>query len=519
VSIHSERIAYREAARPVLEVKDVDKSFGGTHALRGVSIAFHGAEVHAIVGENGAGKSTLVKILSGVYPAGSFRGSLRLDSRDLSVRSIFEAEQAGVFLVPQDLQTVPGISVAGNLFLNREPGRFGFASLGRMHKQASSLLEEFGIYCDPADPIARLPMAQQQFVIITRAMMHGVKVLALDEPTAALTVAESAVLFAHLTTMRSRGIAILYISHRLDEIVRIADRISVLRDGALVDSVRPGETQTAKRRVVRAMVGRDIELVARAEAPIGAPKLELRSLSLAGRRSSTPLLDRIDLAVRRGEVVGLFGAVGCGSDEVVKLLLGIETRGQSGVVSIDGKPVEIRSPAHALKLGVGYLPGDRQRDAAFPNLSIIENMDTLVANEVARWGMIRPSRQLALAASYYARFKIKARSMDDPIRTLSGGNQQKVILARILASDPDIFLLHDPTQGVDIATKKEVYTVIDALARQGKAILVVSSDLEEILVNCDTIVVLHGGRVALNCNRTVASQEMILSAATSSAAS
>jgi ribose transport system ATP-binding protein len=276
-----------------------------------------------------------------------------LDGRDLSVRSIFEAEQAGVFLVPQDLQTVPGISIAANLFLNREPGRFGFASLGRMHKQASALLEEFGIRCDPADPIARLPMAQQQLVIITRAMMHGVKVLALDEPTAALTGAESAVLFAHLTTMRSRGIAILYISHRLDEIARIADRISVLRDGSLVDSVGPGETQTAKRRVVRAMIGRDIELVTRTEGAIGAPKLELRSLSLAGRRSSTPLLDKVDLAVRRGEVVGLFGAVGCGSDEVVKLLLGIETRGQSGVVSIDGKPVEIRSPAHALKLGVG----------------------------------------------------------------------------------------------------------------------------------------------------------------------
>ena len=519
MSSHSSLTADLEAARPLLEVKDLDKSFGGTHALRGVSMAFHGGEVHAIVGENGAGKSTLVKILSGVYPVGSFRGSLHLDGRRLSVRSIFEAEQAGVFLVPQDLQTVPELSVAENLFLNREPGRFGFASLGRMYRQASALLEEFGIHCDPADPIARLSRAQQQLVIITRAMMHGVKVLALDEPTAALTDAESAVLFAHLTTMRGRGIAILYISHRLDEIVRIADRISVLRDGSLVDSVEPGQTQTAKRRIVRAMVGRDIELVTRTEASIGAPKLELRSLSLAGRRSPTPRLDTVDLAVRRGEVVGLFGAVGCGSDEVVKVLLGIETRGQSGVVAIDGKPVGITSPAHALKLGVGYLPGDRQKDAAFLNLSITENLDVLVPNQVARWGIIRPSRQAALVAGYHAQFKIKARSTDDPIRTLSGGNQQKVILARILAADPGIFLFHDPTQGVDIATKKEVYMVIDALAGQGKAILVVSSDLEEILVTCDTIVVLHAGRVALNCNRSVASQEMILAAATSSAAS
>ena len=311
VPSHSSFSADLEAATTDLEVEDVDKSFGATHALRGVSMAFHGGEAHAIVGENGAGKSTLVKILSGVYPAGSFRGSLRLDGRRLAVRSIFEAEQAGVFLVPQDLQTVPEISVAENLFLNRETVRFGFASLGRMYRQASALLEEFGIRCDPAEPIARLSTAEQQLVIITRAMMHGVRVLALDEPTAALTDAESAVLFEHLMTMRGRGIAILYISHRVDEIVRIADRISVLRDGALVDSVEPGQTQTAKRRIVGVMVGCDIELSGRTGAPIGAPKLELRSLSLAGRGSPIPRLDRVHLAVRGGEVVGLFEAVGC----------------------------------------------------------------------------------------------------------------------------------------------------------------------------------------------------------------
>jgi ABC-type sugar transport system ATPase subunit len=499
---------------PILEVKNVDKNFGGTQALRQISVEFRGGEVHAIVGENGAGKSTLVKIFSGVYPTGSYSGELFLNGDRLSVRSIFEAESLGIFLVPQDLQVVPKISVAENLFLNREPSFFGVTSFGVMYRKTKVLLEEFGIHCDPTDPMFKLSTAQQQLVIITRAMMRGVRVLALDEPTAALTDAETAVLFEHVAALRERGIAIIYISHRLDEIVRISDRISVLRDGSLVDRVEPGETQNAKQRIVRAMIGRDVALESRTKAEIGPLKLELRSLSLAGERNRPPKLKSINLAVHAGEVVGVFGAVGCGSDEIVNVLLGIESKRVTGTIAIRGEPVAINSPADALRLGIGYLPGDRQRDAAFPNLPIAQNIDVLVLNELARWGTIIPAKQVRLVGEYYSRFKIKARSIDDPIRSLSGGNQQKVILARVLSADPDIFFFHDPTQGVDIATKKELYTVVDNLARQGKAILVVSSDLEEILVNSDTIIVLHAGRVALTCSRREATQESILAAAT-----
>jgi putative multiple sugar transport system ATP-binding protein len=500
----------------LLEVRNVDKSFGGTHALRQICVGFRAGEVHAIVGENGAGKSTLVKIFSGVYPTGSYNGELYLSGERLAVRSILEAESAGIFLVPQDLQVVPRISIAENLFLNREPSRYGIASFGVMYRETKVLLEEFGIRCDPTDQMSRLTTAQQQLVIITRAMMHGVRVLALDEPTAALTEAESAVLFQHLASLKERGIAIIYISHRLDEIVRICDRVSVLRDGSLVDHIGPGETQNSKQRIVRAMIGRDVVLESRTKAVIGAPKLEVRSLSLMGVKNRPPKLRAIDLIVRAGEVVGVFGAVGCGSDEIVGVLLGTENVRPTGTILVNGRPVAISSPAHALDLGIGYLPGDRQRDGAFLNWPIAQNIDVLVLNRLARWGTIKPSAQIKLVGEYYSRFKIKARSVDDSIRSLSGGNQQKVILARILSANPEIFLFHDPTQGVDIATKKEVYTVIDELARQGKAILLVSSDLEEVLVTSDKIVVLHAGRVALTCERGNGTQETILAAATSS---
>jgi ABC-type sugar transport system ATPase subunit len=498
----------------MLDVRNVNKSFGATQALRQVSFSFRAGEVHAIVGENGAGKSTLVKILSGVYPTGSYSGEVLLNGAPLSVRSIFEAEAAGIFLVPQDLQVVPKISVAENLFLNREPSRYGIVSFGMMYRETKVLLQEFGIDCDPTELMCRLTTAQQQLVIITRAMMRGVRVLALDEPTAALTDAESAVLFQHVTALKERGIAIIYISHRLDEIVRISDRISILRDGSLVDHVEPGETLTSKQRLVQAMIGRDVTLESRTKAEIGPLKLELRSLSLAGEKNRPAKLHSIELAVRAGEVVGVFGAVGCGSDEIVSVLLGTENTKVTGTVAIRGQPVYIGNPGEALDLGLGYLPGDRQRDAAFLNWPIAQNIDVLVLNRLSRWGAIKPADQIRLVGEYYSRFKIKSRSVDDSIRSLSGGNQQKVILARILSADPEIFLFHDPTQGVDIATKKEVYTVIDELARLGKAILVISSDLEEILVNSDTIVVLRAGRVALTCGRHEATQENVLAAAT-----
>jgi ABC-type sugar transport system ATPase subunit len=510
--------APRIDAGDTLVARNINMSFGATRALRDVTVAFRRGEVHAIVGENGAGKSTLVRILCGVYSIGSFDGELELDGHTLSSQSIFDSELAGIFLVPQDLQIVPQLSVAENLFLNREPTRFGVIDTGRMLADTVELIREFGVGCDPTDNMASLSTARQQLVVIARAMMRGVRVLALDEPTAALTEAEAQILFAHVEAMRRRGIAIVYISHRLDEITRIADRITVLRDGQVVEEIPRGEARGVARRVVRAMIGREVSLARRSRAAVGQTLLQVRDLSLStSDRAREPLLAHIGIDVRAGEVVGLFGAVGCGSEFVIEALLGMARETVSGQILIEGRPVTIGGPQQSQQLGIGYLPGDRQRQAAFGMMSIAENIELLVLDHVARWSILDASREQDLVNRYVHQFRVKARGVDDGLATLSGGNQQKVMLSRVVAADPNILILHEPTQGVDIATKAEVYDLVDQLARQGKAILLVSSDLEEILTLSDTVVVMRQGRVVGDWMRNDVTQEDVLAAATGSA--
>lgn len=506
--------AAASGASATLTARDIVKAFGGTQALRGVSVDVRAEEVHAIVGENGAGKSTLVKILCGVYPSGSYSGEILLDGRAIALSSIFDAETHGIFLVPQDLQIVPRLSVAENLFLNRAPSHFGVVRPSRMLAEAARWLHEFRLEVDPATPISKLATAQQQLVVIARAMMWGVRVLALDEPTAMLTDAETQVLFDHVREFRARGIAVIYISHRLDEVTRIADRVTVLRDGLVVDRVEPGEVTASARRIVRAMVGRDVNLDRRTKARLGDEKLALECLTVAGPASHTARVDRVSLCLRGGEVLGIFGSVGCGADDLVKALLGTADGALSGEIRIAGQPVCIRSPADALALEIGYLPGDRQRDAMLPLLPIAHNISISVLNDIASGPVIRPRVELELVTRYFDRFAIKAASVDEPIGKLSGGNQQKVMLARVLSRDPQIFIFHQPTQGVDIATKEEVYRVIDTLAQDGKAVLVVSSDLEEVMVTADRILAFRRGQIAGEWLRGEVTQEAVLAAAT-----
>jgi D-xylose transport system ATP-binding protein len=507
--------AMQESAQIVLAAIDIRKNFGATQALRGVSVAFLAGEVHAVVGENGAGKSTLVKILSGFYPAGSYSGQLELLGKPSAVRSINEAESAGIFLVPQDLQSVPAMSVAENLFLNREPRRLGILDPVRLAREAAALLREFKIACDPLQPMHTLTPAQQQLVLITRAMTRGVRVLALDEPTAALTSAETDVLFDHVLQLKQRGIAIIYISHRINEVAQLADRITVLRDGAVVDRIDRGDPAEVGRRVVRAMVGHDVQFQQHRARRLDVPRLAVKSVWLGSPdRDSGEHDGAIDFKVHAGEVVGLFGSVGCGSEELVEMLVGMRQLHPDGAILFDEKPVELRHPADALRAGLGYVPGDRQRLASFPLLSIASNIDLLVLDSLSTIGIIRPKRQMRLVRRYFDRLRIRAGSSDEPLRNLSGGNQQKVILSRVLARDPPILLFHEPTQGVDIATKEEIYAIIDGLVQDGKAILLVSSDLEEILVLSDTIVVLSAGQMVARWSKSEVTQEQVLAAAT-----
>ena len=495
------------------EARSIVKRFGGTEALKGVSVAFKAGEVHAIVGENGAGKSTLVKILCGVYPARQYEGELKLDGQDAIVSGIHSAESNGIFLVPQDLQIVPELSIAENLFLNRELSRFGILDTKALLTETAGWLRQFRLDLDPDTPMGRIMPAQQQLVIIARAMMRGVRVLALDEPTAALTDAEAQVLFQHIEDLRARGIAIIYISHRLDEITRIADVVTVLRDGLVADHLRCGAAQETARRIVHAMIGRDVDLDMRHPAKLSEQRLSVAGLTIKANRDRAQVED-LSFAVRSGEVVGFFGSVGCGSDHLVRALLGTTARPVSGQIRIDDRLTKIASPAQALKAGIGYLPGNRQRDAMFPQLSIAHNIGMLTLDRVTRAGIIAPDIEFPLVYDFFSRFRIKAPTADIPINKLSGGNQQKAMLARVLSRNPEILILHEPTQGVDIGTKQELYGLFDHLAQEGKAILVVSSDLEEVLATCDRIIAMRQGRTVGSWNRKQASKLEILSAAT-----
>lgn len=499
----------------LLTADDISKNFEATRALDHVTVQFRRHDVHAIVGENGAGKSTLVKVISGVYGVNTYEGELRLEDRRLNIHNVAEAEAAGIYLVPQDLQIVSELNVAENIFLNREPHRFGVINWNKMLGNAKKLIDDFRIDCSPTDAMRNLSTAKQKLVIITRAMARGVRVLALDEPTAALTETETEVLFDYVLELKNRGISIIYISHRLDEIVSIADRITVLRDGRVADHLDRGDPAAVTQRVVRAMVGRSVKLESRTGYKQGKVKLAVQDLSLAPRnRVGAPQLSEITLSVHSGEILGVFGSVGSGTDALVGSLLGMTNVHPTGTICIDEKPLTIGSPSEAIRAGIGYVPSDRGRDAIIPVLSVAQHISLLMLPKVSAAGVLKPYAETGLAKSYVDQFRIKINSTDDLIGQLSGGNQQKVIIARLLASDPEIFIFHDPTQGVDIATKKEVYDVIDELAKSGKAVLVVSSDLEEIFLTADRIVVLRGGTVIGNYRTAKTSEEEILAAAT-----
>jgi len=506
----------RDTVGYALEVDAVDKHFGGTHALREVSLQVRPGDVHAIVGENGAGKSTLVKIIAGVYPAGTYRGHLKVAGVPIKLSGIHAAEETGIFLVPQDLQVVPRMSVAENLFLNREGGRLGVVDYGTLWLEAARSLRSFGLEVDPSVPMSRLSTAQQQVVIIARAMTRGVRILALDEPTASLTESETDTLFRHLADLREHGITVLYISHRIDEITRVADRITVLRDGRVVKQLTTRNGGTTSGEIVRAMVGRDIGTLYRREhVEAGGVLLEVRDFTIPNvTRGRPPHVVDAALSVRAGEVVGLFGVIGSGTAEFVRALLGAWPGPTVGDVLVRGERVAIRSPADALRVGMGYLPGDRQRNGLFPQMSVCSNLSVLVLKSLSSGGVLRGGRELKLVQAYVQRLRVRARSLDQEVNTLSGGNQQKVITARVMAGEPEIIVLHEPTQGIDVGTKAEMYALMGSLAKEGRAILLVSSDLPEVIAVSDTVLAMRQGRIVGRWPATGAQQEQILAAAT-----
>ncbi len=488
---------------PGLEFRDIRKSFGAVHALRGVSFAVAEGEAHALVGENGAGKSTLLKILAGILAPDS--GRLFWKDQPLDLASPRDALERGIGMVYQEMLCFPNLTVTGNIFAGREIVSGGRLREREMRSRTRALLDELHLSIDPDARAESLSAAHRQLLQVARALAFDCRILVLDEPTAALTDAEADHLFAVLEKLKRRGTTLLYVSHRLPEVFKLCDRITVLRDGNYVGTfVR---TEVTAERIVAAMVGRDLPPRAvRDLASGGKPVLEVRSLS---RR---PHFRDVSLTVRAGDTVGLFGLVGSGRSELLETIFGLFPAG-AGTVAVGGKVLILRSARNAARCGIALVPEERQRQGLFFNLSVRHNL-MIPARATSRDLLISPRDERRAAETLLQEWRIKAPGVEAPPDALSGGNQQKVVLAKWLATSPKVLLLDEPTKGVDVGAKFEIHEIIRRQAAEGAACLIASSDLPEVLALCNRIVVMRQGRIQGELSGAEATEEAVMRLAT-----
>ncbi len=494
--------------RPILSVRDASKAFGAVHALAGVSIDLYGGEVHGVVGENGAGKSTLVKIFGGVHPPDS--GTLvDADGHSLVLNGPAASRDAGIAIIFQEPTLFPDISVAENVFIARQPQRRGRRIDHRsMQRQTRALFERLGVPLDP-DRVARgLSIAEQQIVEIGKALSFDAKVVVMDEPTAALSATEVARLFGVVESLREDGVAVVFISHRLEEVFAICQRVTVLRDGRRVLS-QPVSGLTAGD-LVRAMVGRDIAPRAHEHHEPGAAVLRVAALSRAG------IFEDISFEVHAGEIVALSGLVGAGRSEVVRAAFGIDEY-DSGSVHVGERRLQKGVPIDAMRAGVAMVPEDRRQQGLVMDMSIADNISLASLRALTRHGLLVSSIERRFAADWASRLQVRYSRITNPATSLSGGNQQKVVLAKWLSREPTVIIVDEPTRGIDIATKAEVHRLLVELSRSGVAVLMISSELPEVLAVADRILVMREGRLVAELSHEDASEEKIMAAATGQA--
>jgi len=496
----------------LLTARGISKGFPGVKALDNVQLAVRAGRLHALLGENGAGKSTLMNILAGVFPPDE--GEILLAGRQVAFRNPRDAQEAGIAIIFQELNLVPDLSVAENIFLGREPlTNLGLIDYRRMHRDAEALLAQLDLDVDPRTPVARLRVGAQQVVEIAKAISFDSRVIIMDEPTSAITEQEVESLFRLIQRLKQRGVGIIYITHKLDELPHIADDITVLRDGRFVGS-EPFQAVTHDQ-IVRMMVGRDLsELFPKTAATLGEEILRVAGLSLRHPERPDDFAVRdVSFSVRRGEVVGLFGLMGAGRTELLQTVFGLHPHTSTGTVYVDGRIVSIRSPQQAIAAGLALAPEDRKADGLVLSMSVAQNVSLSCLAAATRLGLVRPRNERELVGRYVDRLAVKTPSLDQIVRNLSGGNQQKVVLSKWLATGPKVLLLDEPTRGIDINAKKEIYTLIDELARSGLGVVMVSSELPEILAIADRILVLSEGRKTKEFARGEATEENILKAA------
>jgi rhamnose transport system ATP-binding protein len=492
-----------------LEMTGVAKAFGAVVALRDGELRLSYNSVHALMGENGAGKSTLVKIIAGLYTPDA--GTLSLAGEQVSFKTTADAKEAGVAVVYQEPTMLPHLSVTENIFMGRLPTtRSGNVDRKRMRREARALFDRLGVHIDPDRIADGLSIADQQIIEIAKAISMDARVLIMDEPTAALSPEEVRRLFAITRSLRDEGRAILFISHRFEEVWDLCDTVTVMRDGAYVSTSPLAET--TERDVVRQMVGRDVEsLYPRGERNHGETLLRVHGLTSLG------VFHNIDFEVRAGEIVGLAGLVGSGRSEVARAIFGVD-RYHSGTVELGGAPVRRHDPVHAMRLGLGFVPEDRRHQGLILEFSLSRNAALAVRQMLARLGIITDSRENSLSRTWLSKLQVKARALDTPAGTLSGGNQQKIVLAKWLAASPRVLIVDEPTRGIDVGTKAEVHQILADLTHQGMGILMISSDLPEVLGMADRVLVMREGRITAELSHENADAESVMYAATHSEA-
>jgi ribose transport system ATP-binding protein len=483
-----------DRAPEAVRIIGVSKSFGGVRALDDVSFDVARGEIHALLGENGAGKSTVLKILSGVQPLDS--GRIEIAGEQLDIGSTDAARRAGIAMIFQEMSLIPTLTVAQNVFLTREcKGSLGLIDDQEAVRRAATLFEQFEVELDVRGPVDELGAGQRQLTEIVKAISQTARILILDEPTSALSATEVEKLFTFLRRIRSEGVAIIYVSHRMDEIMRIADKATILRDGRHVATAPIGELSLEK--IIEYMVGRRAGFSDLAQDSAATGEVYLELSHVAGRHRPVD----VNLKVRRGEVIGIAGLLGSGRSSLARVLCGIEPL-VGGQIRIAGKTVEIGNPQDALGHGIAMIPEDRIRQGLIAQHSIADNICLSVLDRLRRWVFILKGKSAALVSDQIAHLRIKTESPASAVNTLSGGNQQKVVLAKWLAAEPQILVLDEPTAGVDIGSKTEIVTLIRDLARRGKTVLLISSELPELLTASDRVVVMSEGRTVRDIARS-----------------